>query len=143
MPRMWTSNDLLSNTIFQDNKLDLYKLILGMYLFFTANKGLSAVELANELEVNYKTALLLCRKYRILISQSKSDKILDGLFYETDVSYICSKSKEERKLGVVTEQQPFLVVLSTDQENKYPKFIKLMPVAVDRQTILSDLFQKK
>ena len=50
---------LLSNTIFQDNKLDLYKLILGMYLFFTANKGLSAIELANELEINYKTALLL------------------------------------------------------------------------------------
>ena len=52
-------HDLLSNTIFQDNKLDLYKLILEMYLFFTANKGLSAVELASELEVNYKTALLL------------------------------------------------------------------------------------
>ena len=94
-------NDLLSNTIFQDNKLDLYKLILGMYLFFTANKGLSAVELANELEVNYKTTLLLCRKCRILMSQSNSDKILDSLFYEADVAYIGSKSKEELKQGVL------------------------------------------
>ena len=84
---------LLSNTIFQDNKLDLYKLILGMYLFFTANKGLSAIELANELEINYKTALLLCRKCRILMSQSNSEKILDSFFYE-----------------------------ATDKENKYPKF---------------------
>ena len=114
---------LLSNTIFQDNKLDLYKLILGMYLFFTANKGLSAIELANELEINYKTALLLCRKCRILMSQSNSEKILDSFFYEADVAYIGSKSKEEHKQGVATEQQPFLVMLSTDKENKYPKFL--------------------
>ena len=125
---MWSST-LLSNTIFQDNKLDLYKLILGMYLFFTANKGLSAIELANELEINYKTALLLCRKCRILMSQSNSEKILDS--FEADVAY-GSKSKEEHKQGVATEQQPFLVMLSTDKENKYPKFLKLMPVAVDR-----------
>ena len=93
-----------------------------MYLFFTANKGLSAIELANELEINYKTALLLCRKCRILMSQRNSEKILDSLFYEADVAYIGSKSKEERKQGVATEQQPFLVMLSTDKENKYPNF---------------------
>ena len=103
-------HSLLSNTIFQDNKLDLYKLILGMYLFFTTNKGFSAIELANELEINYKTALLLCRKCRILISQSNSEKILDSFFYEADVAYIGSKSKEEHKQGVATEQQPFLGV---------------------------------
>ena len=51
-----------------------------MYLFFTANKGLSAIELANELEINYKTALLLCRKCQILMSQSNSEKILDSFF---------------------------------------------------------------
>lgn len=113
---------LLSNTIFQDNKLDLYKLILGMYLFFTANKGLSAIELANELEINYKTALLLCRKCRILMSQSNSEKILDSFFYEADVAYIGSKSKEEHKQGVATEQQPFLVMLSTDKEINIQNF---------------------
>lgn len=113
---------LLSNTIFQDNKLDLYKLILGMYLFFTANKGFSAIELANELEINYKTALLLCRKCRILMSQSNSEKILDSFFYEADVAYIGSKSKEEHKQGVATEQQPFLVMLSTDKEINIQNF---------------------
>ena len=34
-------------------------------------------------------------------------------------------------VAVDPEQQPFLVVLSTDKENKYPNFLKLMPVAVD------------
>ena len=48
---------LYSGTIFQDTKLDAYKIILGMFLFFSSNKGISAIELASQLEVNYKTAL--------------------------------------------------------------------------------------
>lgn len=114
-----------------------------MYLFFTANKGLSAIELANELEINYKTALLLCRKCRILMSQSNSEKILDSFFYEVDVAYIGSKSKEEHKQGVATEQHPFLIMLSTDKENKYPKFLKLMPVAVDSTNNIVRFISKK
>ena len=35
------------------------------------------------------------------MSQSNSDKILDSLFYEADVAYIGSKSKEELKQGVL------------------------------------------
>jgi len=115
-----------------------------MYLFFTANKGLSAIELANELEINYKTALLLCRKCRILMSQSNSEKkFWTAFFYEADVAYIGSKSKEEHKQGVATEQQPFLVMLSTDKENKYPKFLKLMPVAVDSTNNIVRFISKK
>lgn len=116
---------LLSNTIFQDNKLDLYTLMLGMFLFFTSNKGISAIELQSQLDVNYKTALLLCRKCRILMAQSDSQKILDSMFYEADGVYIGAKSKQKGKQGCATEQQPFLIVLSTDSENKYPKFIKI------------------
>ncbi|MEG2908634.1 MAG: transposase [Erysipelotrichaceae bacterium] len=72
---------LFAGTIFQDNKLDLYKLILGLYIFFTSTKGISAIELASELDVNYKTALLLSRKCRILMSNSNSHEILDAMFY--------------------------------------------------------------
>ena len=32
---------LFANTIFQDNKLDLYKLLFGLFLFFNSNKGIS------------------------------------------------------------------------------------------------------
>lgn len=68
-----------------------------MYLFFTANKEISAIDLSNELDVNYKTALLLARKCTILMSNSISEKILDSMFYEADVVYIGSKSKESDK----------------------------------------------
>lgn len=123
---------LLAGTIFQDNKLDLYTLILGMFLFFTSNKGISAIELASELDVNYKTALLLARKCRILMAESCSEKILDSMFYESDVAYIGSKSKGYHKQGCATEQQPFLFLLSTDKENKYPKYIKLFAIPKDQ-----------
>ena len=54
---------LFANTIFQDNKLDLYKLLLGLFLFFNNSKGISAMDMKSHLDVNYKTALLLCRPH--------------------------------------------------------------------------------
>ena len=42
---------LFAGTIFQDNKLPLFKLILGLYLFFSANKGCTAIEMASELDI--------------------------------------------------------------------------------------------
>ena len=85
---------LFAGTIFQDCKLDLYKLLLGLFIFFTSNKGVSAMEMRSQLDVNYKTALLLCRKCRVLMTECNSEKILDNMFYEADVAYIGSKSKE-------------------------------------------------
>lgn len=132
---------LFAGTIFQDNKLELYKLILGMYLFFTANKGISAVEMTSALNVNYKTALRLCKKCRILMAQSNSQKILDSMFYESDVVYIGAKS--QGKTGMATDQQPFLVILSTDKENNYPNYIKLSPISVDNKNYIENFMTKK
>lgn len=93
---------LFVGTVFQNNQLELYKIILGMYLFFTANKGISAVEMASMFDVNYKTALRLCKKCRILMAQSNSQKILDSMFYESDVVYIGAKS--QGKTGMTDDQ---------------------------------------
>lgn len=133
---------LFAGTIFEKNKLELYKLLLGLYLFFTSNKGLSAIEMASNLDVNYKTALLLCRKCRILMSYSNSEKILDALFYEADTVYIGAKSKNDHCQGCGTEQQPFLIVLSTARENRYPEFIKLHLIPVDNANYMTKIIEK-
>ena len=83
---------LFAGTIFQDNKLPLFKLILALYLFFSANQGCSAIDMASKLDVNYKTALKLCRKCRLLMTLSNSEKILDSLFYEADTVYLGAKT---------------------------------------------------
>lgn len=133
---------LFAGTIFQDNKLDLYKLLLGLYMFFSSNKGISAVEMRTYLDVNYKTALLLCRKCRILMAQSNSERILDSMFYEADTSYIGSKSKEEHCEGCGTEQQPFLAILSTAKENNIPQYIKLHVIPVDNSDFMERIIKK-
>lgn len=102
---------LFAGTIFQDCKLDLYKLLLGLFIFFTSNKGVITMEMRSQLDVNYKTALLLCRKCRVLMTECNSEKILDNMFYEADVAYIGSRSKESGHQGCGTEQQPFFIAL--------------------------------
>ena len=44
---------------------------------------------------------------QVLIAQSNSEKILDGIFYEADTVYIGSRSEGEHCQGCATEQQPF------------------------------------
>ena len=53
------------------------------------------------------------------------------MFYEADVAYIGSKSKEPGHQGCGTEQQPFFIALSTSRNNNYPQFIKLRAVPKD------------
>lgn len=129
---------LLAGTIFEKNKLPLFKLILGLYMFFVDNEGVSAAELRTQLDINYKSALKLCNKCRILMTLSNSKKKLDSLFYEADTIYIGSKS--ENKQGMSTDQQPVFMILSTDKENKYPKFIKLCAIPVDNKNYINRFF---
>ena len=89
------------------------------------------MEMRSQLDVNYKTALLLCRKCRVLMSECNSEKILDNMFYKADLAYIGSKSKESGHQSCGTEQQPFFIALSTSRNNNYPQFIKLRAVPKD------------
>ena len=93
-------HSLLSGTIFQSCKIDLYKLLLGIFLFFNENKGISAVDLCSILDVNYKTALLLENKCRILMSLSNSDKLLNSLFYEADVLILAQNPRIKQVVQV-------------------------------------------
>ena len=77
------------------------------------------MEMRSQLDVNYKTALLLCRKCRVLMTECNSEKILDNMFYEADVAYIGSRSNEPGHQGCGTEQQPFFIALSTDRNSNY------------------------
>ena len=53
------------------------------------------------------------------------------MFYEADVAYIGSKSKESGHQGCGTEQQPFFIALSTGRNSNYPQFIKFRAVPKD------------
>ena len=61
---------------------------------------------------------------------SNSKRSLDSSFYESDVAYTGAPSHNGKR-GRGTDKQPFLVVLSTEQENQYPIFVKLKEMTVD------------
>lgn len=131
---------LFAGTIFQDNKLPLFKLILGLYLFFTNGKGFTAVELCDQLCINYKSACLLANKCRYLMTLSNAKHTLKSLFYESDVFSIGTRSKD--KPGKASEQQNVQIVLSTKTENEYPEFVKLLPIKEETAKICSSTFTK-
>ena len=95
-------HSLLSGTIFQSCKLDLYKLLLGVFLFFNENKGISAIELCSILDVNYKTALLLESNCRILMSLSNSDKRLNSLFFMRQMSLMVAQNPRIKRVVQVS-----------------------------------------
>ena len=119
-------NYLFSNTVFQDNKLPLFKLILGLYHLFVANKGISAEDLANILDVNRKTAQLLCRKCRTLMSDSVSSHKMYSRYFEMDAFYIGSRTPKQQ--GKSSNKQCVLISLSTDADGEYPRYIRMRPV---------------
>ena len=100
------------------------------------------MDMRSYLDVNFKTALLLCRKCRILMAESNSDKILDSMFYEANTAYIGDSSKGEHKQGMATDKQPFLAILSTLQENRYLQYLKLYAIPKDRKDMMEKFLKK-
>lgn len=132
---------LLSKTIFKDCKLALNVLLYGLFLIFTDKRGLSSMELAEELKVNYKTACLLNTKCRILMREANESRCLDSAFYESDVAYTGAPSGNGKR-GMGTEKQPFLIVLATRAEGEYPTFVKLKEIESDRGDIIKGFFDE-
>lgn len=58
-----------------------------MFLFFTSNKSMLAINLSRELDVSYMIALLT-KKYKILMISSSSNIVFDSIFYGADAYII-------------------------------------------------------
>lgn len=66
---------------------------------------------------------------------SNSKKCLDSSFYESDVVYTGTPSHNGKR-GLGTDKQPFLLILSTEQDNQYPCFIKVHEVMTDSSEVI-------
>ena len=111
---------LLAHTIFQDNKLPYNVLLYSLSLIFTDKRKVSSLELAEKLEVNYKTACLLHNKCRILVKNSNLDHTLDSSFYESDVTY--AGTSEYIKMQEIEKDRSDLI------ENFFDKNVKMSEV---------------
>lgn len=94
---------LFTNTIIQGNKLPLNMLLYGLILICTSKKGISSLELLEELKINNKTACRIQTKARILMKNSNSKRSLDLSFYESDVAYTGAPSHNGKR-GLDTDK---------------------------------------
>lgn len=67
-----------SGTIFHSRKLDFTDLLAAITIIVNASKGLSAVQLSRDLDVQYKTAFVLAHKVREAMTAETEGMILKG-----------------------------------------------------------------
>ena len=76
-----------SGTIFASHKLSFVDLLGAICLFINASKGLSAVQLSRDLDVQYKTAFVLMHKLREAMARETAEGRLAGEV-EIDGAYL-------------------------------------------------------
>jgi len=67
-----------SGTILHSRKLDFTDLLAAICLFVTGAKGMSAIQYSRTLDVQYKTAWVLCHKMRECLADETDDVTLSG-----------------------------------------------------------------
>lgn len=51
--------------------------------------------------------------------------------------------KQKKSSGMATKQQPVFMIVSTDKENEYPKYIKLSVIPVDNKNFIHKFFHMR
>lgn len=87
-----TSFSVTVGTIFHKTKLDLQKWFLGISLILNAKKGISARQLARDLDVNKNTAWYMGMRIRRAMIEQR--ELMNG-FVEMDETYVGGKPRKE------------------------------------------------
>ncbi len=111
--RQWKCADcghtfsVTSGTIFANHKLPLKTYLAAIALFSNAVKGISALQLSRDLDVQYKTAFVLAHKIRESLMEHRDESALNGEIHMDGAyvnGYIRPKNKKadriDRRLAV-------------------------------------------
>ena len=79
-----------SGTILHSRKLDFVDLLAAICLFVTGSKGMSAIQFSRTMDVQYKTAWVLCHKMRECLADETDHEVVEGEV-EIDGCYIGGK----------------------------------------------------
>ena len=85
-----------SGTIFASRKLPIRTLLAAIAIFVNAAKGLSALQLGRDLDVQYKTAFVLAHKLREAIGSGQDRAVLSG-HVEVDGAYFGGSVRQENR----------------------------------------------
>jgi transposase-like protein len=85
-----------SGTIFASRKLPIRDYLAAIAIFVNAVKGISALQLGRDLDVQYKTAFVMAHKIREAIGAGNAEGELSGVV-EVDGAYFGGHAKKENK----------------------------------------------
>ncbi len=85
-----------SGTIFASRKLSFTDLLAAIVLFVNGAKGVSALQVSRDLDVQYKTAFVLSHKLREAMAREQMGRELNGIV-EIDGAYFGGYSKPENR----------------------------------------------
>ncbi len=111
-----------AGTIMHKSHTPLMVWFLAIFLIAHDKRGVSAVQIARELEVSYPTAWLLLQKIRKAMGDRDANYKLAGIV-ELDDAFFGAPT-EGGKRGRGTEQTPVLVGVSLDRKGT-PQYIKM------------------
>lgn len=87
-----------SGTIFASHKLPLRDYLAAIALFVNGAKGVSMLQMARDLNVQYKTMFVLCHKMREAMASDQMDLKLTGTI-EIDGAYFGGTIRQENKVS--------------------------------------------
>lgn len=108
---------ITTNTIFSFHKLPLVDILAATLLIVNSSKGISAIDISRHLNINYKTAFVLCHKLREALFKTRDLRPMQGEIHE-DGAWInfTLRKPNYRKNNHKQRQQ------EDEKEWKFPKF---------------------
>lgn len=73
---------ITTNTIFAFHKLPLVDILATTLLMVNSSKGISAIDISRHLNINYKTAFVLCHKLREALFKTRDLRPMQGEIHE-------------------------------------------------------------
>jgi len=134
-----------SGTIFASRKLAIRDYLAATAIFVNAVKGISALQLGRDLDVQYKTAFVLAHKLREAVAKEQSEAQLSGVV-EVDGAYFGGHVKQEnakadrkdRRLASEQTGKRQSVVVARERQGKTLPFVvakEADAVALIRQAV--------
>jgi transposase-like protein len=119
-----------SGTIFASHKLPIRDYLLAIAIFVNGAKGVSALQLSRDIDVQYKTAFVLAHKLREAISTQVSSRIvggeveIDGAYFGGYVKPANRRVKRvDRRLSWNKSGKRRVVVVARERNGKTQSFV--------------------
>lgn len=120
--RCHRQTSVTAGTVLHHSHVSLSKWFLAFYFISQDKRGLSAVQLSNQIDVTYKTAWSMLRRIRSAMGQRDATHLLSGVV-EFDDAYFGGPTAGSKR-GRGTEKAKVFVALSLDGHGN-PQYLKM------------------